>query len=301
MSGFLSLIMVQKGRCMLMRNVFRIDQKFRERAIVAGMLVVFMFSIFKLIDYQLESRSNDQFYNQIREEKISNSTNQPTDENNRTQNSTSIETQDLTTADNEETNSTNEPVATKIPAPRFNDGFQRLLERNKDTVGWIIIPGTKINYPVVQSEDNEYYLNRNFDRNKTSWGAIFMDYRNSIDEMGRHSILYGHNMNDGSMFAGITRYAKPEFFKRNAIIQFDTLHESVQWEVFAAYETSVDFYFIQTEFRSKRDYADFLDSLVARSSVESNVLVTSDDQILTLSTCARSSDENRFVVHARRI
>jgi len=286
-----------------MRNFFRIEQKFRERAIVAGMLVVFMFSIFKLIDYRLESRSNGLFYDQIREEKISTSTEQFTDENNRIQNSTLIENQTLTPGQNEQTNSSNESVTppTKTPAPKFNDGFQRLLERNKDTVGWITIPGTKIDYPVVQSADNDYYLNRNFDRDKTIWGAIFMDYRNSIDEMGRHTILYGHNMNDGSMFAGITRYAKPEFFKRNAIIQFDTLHESVQWEVFAAYETSIDFYFIQTEFRSKRDYADFLDSLVARSIVESNVKVTSDDQILTLSTCARSSDENRFVVHARRI
>jgi sortase B len=286
-----------------MRNFFRIEQKFRERAIVAGMLVVFMFSIFKLIDYRLESRSNGLFYDQIREEKISTSTEQFTDENNRIHNSTLIENQTLTPGQNEENNSSNESVTppTKTPAPKFNDGFQRLLERNKDTVGWITIPGTKIDYPVVQSADNDYYLNRNFDRDKTIWGAIFMDYRNSIDEMGRHTILYGHNMNDGSMFAGITRYAKPEFFKRNAIIQFDTLHESVQWEVFAAYETSIDFYFIQTEFRSKRDYADFLDSLVARSIVESNVKVTSDDQILTLSTCARSSDENRFVVHARRI
>ena len=286
-----------------MRNFFRIEQKFRERAIVAGMLVVFMFSIFKLIDYRLESRSNGLFYDQIREEKISTSTEQFTDENNRIHNSTLIENQTLTPGQNEQTNSSNESVTppTKTPAPKFNDGFQRLLERNKDTVGWITIPGTKIDYPVVQSADNDYYLNRNFDRDKTIWGAIFMDYRNSIDEMGRHTILYGHNMNDGSMFAGITRYAKPEFFKRNAIIQFDTLHESVQWEVFAAYETSIDFYFIQTEFRSKRDYADFLDSLVARSIVESNVKVTSDDQILTLSTCARSSDENRFVVHARRI
>ncbi len=278
-----------------MRRFISMNKKLRDRAILTVMFVVFLFSIFKLIEYRIDSRNNDQLYDQIRTHKISVST----EKSPQGQNDDDVSTSTHSEADD----SANQSIASTVKtlAPSIRNGFKPLLKQNPDTVGWIQIKGAPIDYPIVQTTDNDYYLNHNFDRKKSIWGSIFMDYRNSIEQMGRHTILYGHNMNDGSMFAAISRFAKPAFFKKNRIIRFDTLHQTMKWEVFAAYETTTDFYYIQTDFRSKRDYKDFLDSLLERSIVKTEMNLSSDDQILTLSTCTRADDNKRFVVHARRM
>lgn len=289
-----------------LRNLFRLDEELRNRAIVIVLLFVFIFSMYKIFEYRLESSSNDRVYDELRKEKPMAASGDEVSAGTG-DNLQSGRQAGTAATDGNQPNGSGDNVSAATgtsanqPAPSMGDGFKRLLARNPETVGWVTVGGTRIDYPVVQSSNNEYYLNRNFDRKKSIWGAIFMDYRNTDKQLGRHTILYGHHMNDGSMFAAITRYAKPAFFKKNRIIRFDTLNRPGKWEVFAAYETSIDFNFIQTEFRSKRDYADFLDQLVARSQVKSGVRISADDQILTLSTCVRGNNKNRFVVHARRL
>ncbi|MCT2537083.1 class B sortase [Aquibacillus koreensis] len=179
--------------------------------------------------------------------------------------------------------------------------FNPLLEKNADTIGWVTVPNTVIDYPVVKTEDNEFYLDHNFEQENSSAGAIFMDYRNAGDGDDRHTIIYGHHMKDGSMFKQLTKYQSKEFFEENRTITLNTLYQQTKWEVFSAYVTTTDFYYIATQFRSNRDYLGFLNQLQEKSIHDTAMDLSEDDQVLTLSTCSYDFDDARFVVHARRV
>lgn len=191
-----------------------------------------------------------------------------------------------------------------ITGDTIRPGFYPLLEQNEDVVGWIKISGTQIDYPILQAEDNFFYLTRNFYYEESRAGSIYMDYRNNIrltDE--RNVIVYGHRMKDGSMFQQLTKYLDKEFFDTHRKIQFDTLYESYEAEVFAVYNTLTDFNYIQTEFTDDAEFAELLEQIKAKSKFKSDVEVTTDDIILTLSTCDYQLDreEGRLVVQAKLI
>lgn len=112
--------------------------------------------------------------------------------------------------------------------------FDSLCKMNPDTVAWLIIPGTRIDIPVVQAEDNEIYCKANFDRKKSRKGAIFLDCDSPGDLMGRHSILYGHHMKNGSMFAEISKFLKPEFFKEHRTLILYTPERELHLKTIAA-------------------------------------------------------------------
>jgi sortase B len=179
--------------------------------------------------------------------------------------------------------------------------YRPLLEINEDVVGWIKIPNTSIDYPVLQADDNEYYLNRNIYREKNRAGSIFMDYRIKLDSKDRHIIIYGHHMRDGTMFKDLIKYKNKDFFYTNNIIQFDTLYEEIKWEVFSVYITGTDFNYIKTHFNTPAEYENFLIAIKNKSLFPTDVELTADDQILTLSTCTYEYNDARFVVHARRV
>ena len=163
--------------------------------------------------------------------------------------------------------------------------------------------GTSINYPILQSTDNDYYLNRNYLREESRAGSIFMDYRNNIDSLSRNTIIYGHRMKDGSMFAQLKKYLDAEFSRSHAPILLDTLYEGMELEVFAAYRTTTDFYYIETDFSSDEEYLEFIRTIQEKSVINSDVDMNSDDLIVTLSTCDYGFDreEGRLVVHAKVI
>lgn len=179
--------------------------------------------------------------------------------------------------------------------------FKCLQEENLDTVGWIEIPGTVINYPIVKSVDNDYYLNRDFYGNDSKSGSIFMDYRNDGDFTNRHSILYGHHMRDGSMFAGLMAYKDSSFAAQNDLIFIDLPEGRTIWQVFAAYVTTTDFYYIITDFPDESSYLSFLKTVEGKSSYQSEIRPVASDHLLTLSTCTYEYDDARFVVHAVRV
>jgi sortase B len=179
--------------------------------------------------------------------------------------------------------------------------YQPLLEINEDVVGWIKIPNTSIDYPVLQANDNEYYLNRDIYRKKNRAGSIFMDYRIKLDGRDKHIILYGHHMRDGTMFKDLIKYKNKDFFYKNNVIQFDTLYEEIKWEVFSVYITGTDFNYIKTRFNTPAEYENFLTTIKNKSLFPTDVVLTANDQILTLSTCTYEYDDARFVVHARRV
>lgn len=177
--------------------------------------------------------------------------------------------------------------------------FTLLKERNSDIVGWLKVPNTIIDYPVVQADNNDYYLGRSFERKKSAAGAIFMDYRNEVQTLSGNIVLYGHRMRDGTMFKALVNYLDRDFFFENRTITFDTLEAPQQWEAISVYETDTSYNYIQTTFEDKKEYVDFLKGIQKKSRIRTDTALSDEDVILTLSTCSYSYDDARLVVHFR--
>lgn len=174
-----------------------------------------------------------------------------------------------------------------------------LREVNGDVLGWIFIPNTKINYPLLRGEDNEYYLKHAWNRRATSVGSIFLECQNSADLMDYNTILYGHNMNDGSMFAGLKNYSTTGYWQKHPYIYVVTDSGVLRYEVFAAYKAPVDSLTYDLSFDESRSKTDFLTHALENSRIQTEIVPEMMDRILTLSTCSGGSYTNRWVVQAR--
>lgn len=184
---------------------------------------------------------------------------------------------------------------------KIRSGFDILLNENDELVGWITIDGTKIDYPILQAENNTDYLRRDFYKEYNILGSIFMDFRNDVESLGRNTIVYGHRTKDGSMFEGLTEYEDPEFYEEHKTFTFDTLYESYEAEIFAVYNTTTDFNYIKTDFADDEEFEQLLHEIDEHALYETDVEVGPDDHILTLSTCDYKLDKEkgRFVVQAK--
>lgn len=186
--------------------------------------------------------------------------------------------------------------------------FYKLYDTNSDIKGWITIPQTVINYPVVQSTDNDYYLHNNFNKASDNYGVLFLDYRDNVNVQSQNLIIYGHNMKDGQMLTSIVNYQQTDFYKTSSLITFNTIYGHYSWKVFAAFIANADpkngyvFNYLVTNFPSGSDFNNFIKEVHARSLINTpSVDVVPGDTLLTLSTCYYSSDNARFVVMARRV
>ncbi len=178
--------------------------------------------------------------------------------------------------------------------------FDKLLAINSDTVGWLKVNNTNVNYPVVQTDNNEYYLNNNFYKRKNYNGWIFMDYRNSIETLNQNTIIYGHN---GTMFGSLKKALKESWYtnSNNQIITLDTLYATLQFRIFAIYVTTPDFDYLVNNYIYPENYQKFIEEIKSRSIYDFGVDVTTNDKILTLSTCADSDGTKRIVIHAKLV
>lgn len=183
----------------------------------------------------------------------------------------------------------------------FKDRYSDLEKINPDIVGWLNISGTKVDYPVVRTNDNSFYLIHNFEKQPSNHGSIFMDFRNMGDLKTKNNIIYGHNMKDGSMFQQLMNFKDKSYFESHPIIEFDTLTEPIKWQIFSVYVTSTKFNYIRTEFNNDSDYEDFLKQLKSHSMYDTGVNVSKDDTILTLSTCSYEIEDGRLAIEAKRI
>lgn len=179
--------------------------------------------------------------------------------------------------------------------------FQNLLDINPNIVGWLTIDNTKIDYPILQSSDNSHYLNRNYKEDTSKSGSIFMDYRNQADSLDKHTIVYGHQMKDGSMFGQLDKFLDEDFFSQHKEFQFDTIYESYRVEIFSVYVTTTDFNYIQTDFSTDEAYMDFMEVIKEKSKMPTNIQITEKDNIITLSTCndLQDPEAGRFVLHGK--
>lgn len=186
-------------------------------------------------------------------------------------------------------------------------GFDSLYDSNSDIKGWIIIPNTVVNYPVVQTSDNSYYLSKGFNKTDDNHGTLFLDYRDNINPMSQNLIIYGHEMRDGQMFHSIRNYAEVDFYNSSPVITFNTLYGDEEWKVFAAYIANTVpsqgyvFKYLITNFNSSNDFTGFINEVKARSLIRTSVDVNPSDTLLTLSTCTYEFPGARFVVMARRV
>ena len=185
---------------------------------------------------------------------------------------------------------------------QYEKVFSTLQEINKDTVGWLTVNNTRIDYPVVQAKDNDYYLRRDYYQNKNRHGWIFMDYRNNPDELNENTIIYGHNLANQTMF-GTLRYALNSYWYKksaNQIITFNTPNENMKFQIFSIYTIPTTNDYLDITFPTTDAYQAYIDLVKGRSIYDFNIEVTTDDKILTLSTCANGNDK-RLVIHAKLI
>ena len=200
----------------------------------------------------------------------------------------------------EEENSAN-PYWDYIKMNLINVDFTNLLSINSDTKGWIQVNGTNINYPFVQTTDNDYYLKKDFNKKNNSAGWVYMDYRNNIENLDRNTILYAHARLNGTMFGSLKNIFDSDWFNdvNNHVIKLSTPTENTLWQVFSVYHIPTTSDYLQIDFSSDSEFLEFINMLKERSQYDFNVEFNELDKILTLSTCY--NDEERVVLHAKLI
>lgn len=194
---------------------------------------------------------------------------------------------------------TDKKKADKEAGDGFQVNFEELLKMNPDTVGWIRFTPepAQINYPIVQGQDNEKYLKTTFTANENTLGAIFLNADNLSDYSDKNSIIYGHRMKDGSMFRHLQDYDSKAFWEKNPYFYIYTLDgRKLTYHIYSVgqVEDTSDTYL--TSFESEEAYQSFLDMTKEVSMYDTGVEVTTENTIVTLSTCTSASDEHRFVV-----
>ncbi len=174
-----------------------------------------------------------------------------------------------------------------------------LKELNDETVGWLNVPGTNIDYPVVKAKDNAYYLKHNFKKEKDYNGWVFMNYLNSAEMLDKNTIIFAHNRYYSNiMFGTLNKVAKKAWYQniKENLITYSDINKEMKWEVFAAYTVPVTDDYLVTNFSTDEEFNKFIQMIRGRSIINSDLEIKSTDKILTLSTCADIN--TRFVVHA---
>lgn len=182
----------------------------------------------------------------------------------------------------------------------MNIEFSKLKQKNEDTVSYLVVDGSEISYPVVQTKDNKYYLNHSFDKKENNAGWVFMDYRNNANSLDKNTIIYGHNRLTGTMFGTLKELLEDSYYQKDThYIYLYTENNNYVFEVFSVYTIQKETYYLKTGFTSDKEYEKFLTILQNRSTYSFPTTVTNQDKIITLSTCSGNND--RTVVHAKLI
>lgn len=231
--------------------------------LLAICLCVFIFSAYNIYKYLSEENANKKLNNDLMEKAIIET---PNDNN-----------------DNAQENENILPISVD---------FSVLKQENEDIVGWLYLEDSPINYPVVQSNDNDYYLRRLVNGEYNIAGSLFMDYRNASNLENNNTIIYGHNMKNNTMFGSLQEYKSQDYYDNHKVMYYFTSEKNYIIELFTGYTISVesDIYDLSVIDSSK------LEEWISKSDFESNTKVTEEDKIITLSTCAYEYDGARYIV-----
>lgn len=180
--------------------------------------------------------------------------------------------------------------------------FSDLIAKNNETVGWIKVNNTNVNYSVVQHNDNEYYLRHDFNKKYNINGWVYADYRDDFEYFGSNTIIYAHNMTDRSMFGSLVWCLKDSWYtnSENQYIKMSTPKANTVWKIFSIYTIKPEVYYLRTYFESEEEHKTFIDNLTDRSIYDFQEDVSVNDKILTLSTCTDDGTK-RVVIHAKMV
>ena len=188
------------------------------------------------------------------------------------------------------------------------DKYKKLYSQNKSLIGWIKIDDTNIDYPVMQTVNNEYYLDHNYDQKYDKNGSIFLDKDCDITNPGTNMIIYGHHMKSGKMFGKLNLYSNQEYYQSHRYIQFDTIYEEGIYEVMYVFRSRVynenDLVFKYYQFfevSTPEEFDSYMNEMAKMSLYETGVKATYGDKLITLSTCDNTEDDGRFVVVAKKV
>lgn len=179
--------------------------------------------------------------------------------------------------------------------------LNKIKDKNSDTVGWITVGGTSINYPFVQTTNNDYYLKKSFDKSYNTGGWIFLDYRNNLENLNKNTIIYGHGRADKTMFGTLKNILHNGWLDNsdNFVVRLSTVYENTLWQVFSVYEIPTTSDYLHIDFVNDDEYMNFLNLIKDRSAYNFNTSVSVDDNIVTLSTCYNK--KVKLVLHAKLI
>ena len=177
--------------------------------------------------------------------------------------------------------------------------FESLQKVNEDIIGWIRVSALGISYPIAQSTDNDYYLHRTFERVDNFAGCIFMEYQNHSDFSDKNTIIYGHNMKNGSMFGTLRKFYEDEVYEKAPYFWIYTPDKIYRYDIFSCAEVAVDSLAYQITFSEEGSFDQFIRDAYSRSVVKGNdIKVTAEDKIVTLSTCT-GNEATRFIVQGK--
>lgn len=174
--------------------------------------------------------------------------------------------------------------------------FETLQQTNADIVGWLYSPGTAINYPVVKGKDNAYYLTHSFEMKDNNCGCLFIDADNTKDYEDQNTIIHGHHMKNGSMFASLLQYQRQSYYNQHPVIYLLTPGENYEIDLFAGFTTSATSEVYQKNFTSDESFDKLYYECMRRTTFNTFVDITESSRIITLSTCDYSYDDARYVV-----
>lgn len=197
------------------------------------------------------------------------------------------------------------------PEEKDTHNLKALISKNPDTKAFLTVPGTNIEYVVLQSTDNKYYLTQDFNKSTSKDGSIFFDYRVNLDPLSQNTVIYGHNMKDGQMFNDLEKFERfsgndyVDFYNENHIIKLDTLDGELLYKIFAVVVTTADYdepnhlYYLDIDFNDSDKFDTFIQDIKKRSFIDTDIDVTSEDKIITLSTCEYHYPQSKDGDHAR--
>jgi len=204
--------------------------------------------------------------------------------------------------DNKDNNEVNNETVTYPQVTYTAANIDYYINQNSDTVAWLYVPNTRVNYPVVQANDNDFYLNHDFYKRSTNAGWVFADYRGEFPNLGYNTIIYGHNLINKTMFGSLTNIIKSSWYgnSNNHYIKTSTTNANQVWKVFAVYEIDPVVDYLKTYFDSVEEYNDWINLMKSRSIYDFGESVDYSDKVLTLSTC-NDAGTKRVVLQAKLV
>ena len=249
-------------------------------------IIIFITSIYNVIKWKAENKNIDDEIKQIYDEIKVDET---------------IDNEDTKIIEPIEPILTSDPYWDYIKMNLINVDFNSLKSLNSDTVGWLKVNGTNINYPFVQYNNNEYYLTHSFDRKYNKAGWVFADYRNNLEELDKNTIIYAHGRLNNTMFGSLKNIIKSNWYEnsKNHIIKISTEHQNTLWQVFSVYVINTTSDYLKVSFNDNIEFEIFAKMLINRSEHNFKTKINKDDKIVTLSTCYNNT--KKVVMHAKLI